>query len=95
MKKAYLAIVIGITLCGAAISTQINAVDAIYIRNNYGAPIASKIVWNPEHKPQNVQSEEFEVRINNQETRKIGAYSMFYTWTPDLFIRTTGKGSGL
>lgn len=93
MKKTYMAIVIGITLCSATI--QINAVDTIYIRNNYGATVASKIVWNKEHKPQDVQNEESEVRIENGQTKKIGAYNMFSAWTPNLFIRTTGKGSSI
>lgn len=97
MKKTRLAIVIAIALCCAAVSTQINAIDhtVIYIRNNYGATIASKIVWNKEHKPQDAQNEEPEVRIENGETKKIGVHSMFSAWNPDLLIRTTGKGSRL
>jgi hypothetical protein len=97
MKKAHLAIVIGIALCGAAASTHINAIGhtTIYIRNNYGANIASKIVWNKEHKPQDTQNEEPETRIQNGETKKIGVQTMFSGWHPDLLIRTTGKGSRL
>ena len=43
MNRLYLAIATAITLGGASFSTQINAaIRAIYLQNNYGAPIIWK-----------------------------------------------------